>query len=529
MADTLVSLGLDDAEYRKGITRAMEGMRKLGTTATEVGKTGQKSGRDIGQGLMQAAYFADDLQYGIKGVMNNVPNLALSLGLSAGYAGAISIAVLAAAKAGPYLEKAFTSSADSAKMAASEAEANRIETERMLAYEKEVGKAIDMTVWGMRSRTAEAGRTADAFALVEAAARNASSTADQVRRINREIDDLYDPTPARELDRVQEDLNEKYRVYAENLAIANDKLDAYRQNLSQEQAALLAVRKGMAELGGARDEEWKQLERQGVQRAEAAEEQIRKQEQAIALMKIESEGLDQVAAAQTRLVRAKAEAAAEAERIKKAEQAAADSARAMVDSVLAQAEAYQKAKDAGLKYADAIAAVLTGLERQARLFGNAGARDREAAYADTAATTGLDTKTAATLVDAAANMAVAEDAYMQTRHHEIAATRERRRQERQGRIARRVMEQIEEERGMTEDQRKRQTQIVGDDGSIRRAVEAAQQKKMDLLDPKLQPVTEATIIKLTSDIQACFGQNGGEGANTYLKSVKEKLEAVVGK
>ena len=61
MADTLVSLGLDDIEYKKGITRAMEGLRKLGTTADDVGKTGQKSGRDIGQGLMQAAYFADDL------------------------------------------------------------------------------------------------------------------------------------------------------------------------------------------------------------------------------------------------------------------------------------------------------------------------------------------------------------------------------------------------------------------------------------------------------------------------------------
>lgn len=529
MADTTVSLGLDDAEYRKGIERAMVGLARLGKQGEATSQTGLKAGKDIGQGLMQAAYFADDLQYGLKGVMNNIPMLASSLGVAAGYAGALSIAVLAAAKAGPYLEKAFTSSADASKMAAYEAEANRIEAERMLAYEKEIAKAIDMANWGMRARTAEAGRTADAFARIEASARNANQTAATITRINREIEDLYDPGPARELARIEEDLAESYRKHAEGLGLANAKLDAYKQNLRDEQAALIEVRNRMDELQGARDDEFKDLEKQGVARVEAARDQIAKQEQAIALMKIEAEGLDQVASAQQRLVRAKDEAAKEAERLRKAEEAATEAAQAQVDAVLAQADAYAKAKEQGAAYAEAIGAVLDGLERQTRLFGNPAARSREEAYAATAKATGLDTKTAATLVDAQDNMAVAEQAYLQTRHAEIAAQREARVQERQGRIAKRVIDRIEEEKGMDEWQKGRLGRIVGDDDSLRRAIEQANKEKLDQLNPALQPVTEATIIKLTTDIQALFGNAGSDGANTYLKRVDEKLKAVVSK
>lgn len=45
----------------------------------------------MGQGLLQAAYFADDLQYGLRGVVNNVPVLLSSLGVGAGLAGVVSI------------------------------------------------------------------------------------------------------------------------------------------------------------------------------------------------------------------------------------------------------------------------------------------------------------------------------------------------------------------------------------------------------------------------------------------------------
>lgn len=66
-----------------------------GATAAldQVGKTAGKGG-SMGQGLMQAAFFADDLQYGLRGIINNVPILLSSLGVGAAWAGGISIAVV---------------------------------------------------------------------------------------------------------------------------------------------------------------------------------------------------------------------------------------------------------------------------------------------------------------------------------------------------------------------------------------------------------------------------------------------------
>lgn len=62
--------------------------------ADGVEKVGKKSkvGAD---GLLQVAYAADDAQYGIRGILNNIPGLVIGLGGTAGLAGGISIAVLA--------------------------------------------------------------------------------------------------------------------------------------------------------------------------------------------------------------------------------------------------------------------------------------------------------------------------------------------------------------------------------------------------------------------------------------------------
>lgn len=60
-----------------------------------------KSSMLSGNGMMQLAYFADDAQYGLRGIMNNIPGLVMSLGAGAGLAGAASLAVLAFAKLGP--------------------------------------------------------------------------------------------------------------------------------------------------------------------------------------------------------------------------------------------------------------------------------------------------------------------------------------------------------------------------------------------------------------------------------------------
>ena len=69
-------------------------------------RTMNQSIKSSGQGLMQLAYFADDAQYGLKGIMNNIPGLVMGMGMTAGVAGAVSIAALALSVLGIPLAKA---------------------------------------------------------------------------------------------------------------------------------------------------------------------------------------------------------------------------------------------------------------------------------------------------------------------------------------------------------------------------------------------------------------------------------------
>ena len=60
------------------------------TLATETDKA-TRSTSQFGQAALSAAFFVDDMQYGIKGVLNNIPMLAMSLGMGGGVAGVVSI------------------------------------------------------------------------------------------------------------------------------------------------------------------------------------------------------------------------------------------------------------------------------------------------------------------------------------------------------------------------------------------------------------------------------------------------------
>lgn len=57
-------------------------------------KASQTATRGAGQGLLQLSYFADDAQYGLRGIMNNIPGLLMGLGAGAGLAGVVSLAAL---------------------------------------------------------------------------------------------------------------------------------------------------------------------------------------------------------------------------------------------------------------------------------------------------------------------------------------------------------------------------------------------------------------------------------------------------
>ena len=104
------------------LTRAQEreaqAAEKVARSSNQLDRNSQQATRSVknmGQGALQAAYFFDDLQYGIKGLMNNIPGLVMGFGGGAGLAGAMSLAVLAGAKLYEWIGKTEDKSADLAK------------------------------------------------------------------------------------------------------------------------------------------------------------------------------------------------------------------------------------------------------------------------------------------------------------------------------------------------------------------------------------------------------------------------------
>lgn len=135
MADERIRVTLEadssqlTSEFRKAQARAEElskravpeldrqiaiATRRQQDFARSIGQT-KKSMSGAGQGFLNLAFFADDLQYGIRGVLNNIPALVLGLGGGAGLAGVLSLVALAGSQALPYLKQIFGGELDPAK------------------------------------------------------------------------------------------------------------------------------------------------------------------------------------------------------------------------------------------------------------------------------------------------------------------------------------------------------------------------------------------------------------------------------
>lgn len=69
--------------------RAGHAMQSMGSAATMASGGGNK-----GMGILQLSQTLDDLQYGVKGVVNNIPGLLQGFGIGAGIAGAAQIAMI---------------------------------------------------------------------------------------------------------------------------------------------------------------------------------------------------------------------------------------------------------------------------------------------------------------------------------------------------------------------------------------------------------------------------------------------------
>ncbi len=152
MADEVIKtvLTADSAELRREFDRASAKVQSYATNTRRQLDRATGGLNKHSQGLLQVAQLADDAQYGIRGVLNNIPGLVMGFGAGAGVAGAISLAVLAAAKLGPLLKNLYTDTDAPKIKAAADAVAARyreeIEGIRAVAREKEVAAgAADLT------------------------------------------------------------------------------------------------------------------------------------------------------------------------------------------------------------------------------------------------------------------------------------------------------------------------------------------------------------------------------------------------
>lgn len=82
----------------KGAEKVAKGMERVEQAARKVdsgNKKASKSSRNLGGAVLEASRAFEDLQYGIRGVLNNIPGLLMQLGVRAGLTGVISAATVA--------------------------------------------------------------------------------------------------------------------------------------------------------------------------------------------------------------------------------------------------------------------------------------------------------------------------------------------------------------------------------------------------------------------------------------------------
>ncbi|QWP21070.1 hypothetical protein [Akkermansia massiliensis] len=121
-----IEINLKSTLDGKGVEEAKQKIDSLNKSTDQLDKGSQKatkSTKNMGQGALQAAYFFDDLQYGIKGILNNIPGLVIGFGGGAGLAGALSLATLAGAKLYEWLSSTEEKSVDLTKKLEEEREA----------------------------------------------------------------------------------------------------------------------------------------------------------------------------------------------------------------------------------------------------------------------------------------------------------------------------------------------------------------------------------------------------------------------
>lgn len=93
-----VELGISDQQLQAGLAQAVTQAQQAGQKMANAMNQGTKQGGGLAgsaQGLLNISRAIDDVQYGFRGVINNIEGIVTGLGFSAGIAGAATIAAVA--------------------------------------------------------------------------------------------------------------------------------------------------------------------------------------------------------------------------------------------------------------------------------------------------------------------------------------------------------------------------------------------------------------------------------------------------
>lgn len=93
-----VELGISDRQLQAGLAQAVTQAQQAGQKMTQAMNQGARQGNGLAgsaQGLLNISRAIDDVQYGFRGVINNIEGIVMGLGFGAGVAGAATIAAVA--------------------------------------------------------------------------------------------------------------------------------------------------------------------------------------------------------------------------------------------------------------------------------------------------------------------------------------------------------------------------------------------------------------------------------------------------
>lgn len=210
-------------------------MNRLFVQQQRVGKElvqGQRAVKNYGHGMLQMAQFADDAQYGLRGVMNNIPGLVMGFGGGAGLAGALSIAALAGSKLLPVLKQIFAPGEDAAKLKEVADQilelrkrSEELASVRGAASAKAFIDQLDDEERGIKRQNEALARTIDLLRLRAIAAGNVADAQDQFDMARISSDQLMSPD-----EKNRQTLEVQQRQVRRK---SQERLDALNQRVSQ--------------------------------------------------------------------------------------------------------------------------------------------------------------------------------------------------------------------------------------------------------------------------------------------------------